>query len=159
MNKIFLIIQREYLTRVKKKSFLIMTLIGPLLMALLMIVPTWLASNVKEKQQVIIVDEQNLFDNQKITEYTDFIEFQYSTQDLQTVKKLYPEMNYDGLLHIPKLDFDNPSGVQYFSEKSAGIELKNKIERIIETKINNIKYSEAQIDVKKTWGAKDKHRS
>jgi ABC-2 type transport system permease protein len=43
MNKILLILKREYLTRVKKKSFIIMTFLGPLLMAALMIVPVVLS--------------------------------------------------------------------------------------------------------------------
>lgn len=44
MNKVLLITQREYLTRVKKKSFIVMTFLGPLLMAALMIVPIILAT-------------------------------------------------------------------------------------------------------------------
>ena len=44
MNKIRLIIAREYLTRVRKKSFIIMSIVGPLLFGLLMVVPLWLAS-------------------------------------------------------------------------------------------------------------------
>jgi len=39
MNKIKLIIAREYLTRVKKKSFIIMTILGPILFALLTLMP------------------------------------------------------------------------------------------------------------------------
>ena len=43
MNKIALIIKREYLVRVKKKSFIIMTILGPILIAAIMIVPIWLS--------------------------------------------------------------------------------------------------------------------
>ena len=52
MNKLFLIIQREYFSRVKKKSFLIMTILGPLLMAGLMIVPVWLAMRDQTEHQI-----------------------------------------------------------------------------------------------------------
>ena len=52
MNKLFLIIQREYFSRVKKKSFLLMTILGPLLMAGLMIVPVWLAMREKTEHQI-----------------------------------------------------------------------------------------------------------
>ena len=44
MNKIALIIGREYSTRVRKKSFIIMTILGPILFAALIIGPTWLAT-------------------------------------------------------------------------------------------------------------------
>ena len=48
MNKIWLIIKREYLVRVRKKSFIIMTFLAPLLMAGIMIVPIYLANeNIK----------------------------------------------------------------------------------------------------------------
>ena len=45
MNKIFLIIKREYLVRVKKKSFIIMTILAPLLMAALIVAPVFLAKS------------------------------------------------------------------------------------------------------------------
>ena len=64
MNKIILIIKREYLTRVKKKSFLIMTLLGPILMAGLMLVPIWLAIKDKDIQRIEVVDETETFINQ-----------------------------------------------------------------------------------------------
>jgi hypothetical protein len=44
MNKTLLILQREYLTRVKKPSFIVMTFLGPLLMVMLMVVPIFLAT-------------------------------------------------------------------------------------------------------------------
>ena len=39
MNKIGLIIRREYITRVRKRSFIIMAILGPILFASLMVVP------------------------------------------------------------------------------------------------------------------------
>ncbi len=58
MNKIILIIKREYLTRVKKKSFLVMSIVGPVLMAALMIVPTWLSKMDSDKTYSIAVVDQ-----------------------------------------------------------------------------------------------------
>jgi len=55
MNKIALIINREYLTRVRKKSFIIMTILGPLLMAAMMIVPVWLTTLEDEDVKLIAV--------------------------------------------------------------------------------------------------------
>ena len=60
MNNIFLIIQREYLSRVRKKSFLIMTLLTPFLMAGIVVVPTYLAMNSTEERNIAILDESNL---------------------------------------------------------------------------------------------------
>src|SRR5665647_618579 len=57
MNKIALIIGREYSTRVRKKSFLIMTILGPVLFAALFIVPTWLATvEDKDVKEIVVVE-------------------------------------------------------------------------------------------------------
>jgi len=64
MSKIGLIIQREYLTRVKKKSFLILSFVGPILIAALMIIPAWLAIKDVDNQKIEVIDESGLFINQ-----------------------------------------------------------------------------------------------
>ena len=61
MNKVNLIIQREYLSRVKKKSFIIMSIVGPLLIAAIMIVPAWLATSSEDYQNIEVLDETGLF--------------------------------------------------------------------------------------------------
>ncbi|MFT5280542.1 MAG: ABC-2 type transport system permease protein, partial [Bacteroidia bacterium] len=53
MKKIGLIIQREYLTRVRKKSFIVMTILGPVLMAALFIVPVWMAMNDEDESNIL----------------------------------------------------------------------------------------------------------
>ncbi|MFN5831333.1 MAG: ABC transporter permease, partial [Bacteroidota bacterium] len=63
MNKILLIIQREYLTRVKKKSFIVMTILGPLLMVGLIVAQVWISTMPEEKQNIVVVDESQLFVN------------------------------------------------------------------------------------------------
>ena len=61
MNKLFLIIQREYFSRVKKKSFLLMTILGPILLAGVMIVPIWLGLRDKTDHQILVLDRSGLF--------------------------------------------------------------------------------------------------
>ena len=62
MHKILLIIQREYLTRVRKKSFLVMTVLGPLLFAAFFIAPIWLATMEGDAKLVEVIDESGLFE-------------------------------------------------------------------------------------------------
>ena len=64
MNKIWLILQREFLTRVKKKSFLIMTLLGPLLFGAIMIVPVWLATQGEDVKHVLVLDKTGVWNFQ-----------------------------------------------------------------------------------------------
>ena len=65
MNKISVIIRREYITRVRKKSFIIMTLLAPLLMGALFIVPALVMTNQDKNFKKIAVVENNtdLFKN------------------------------------------------------------------------------------------------
>ena len=61
MKKILLIIKREYLTRVKKRSFIVMTILGPLLMAAIVIIPVWLATNSNETKSIAVLDRDRHF--------------------------------------------------------------------------------------------------
>src|SRR5512145_836048 len=61
MNKILLIIRREYLTRVRKKTFIIMTILGPVLFGALMVVPIWLTMREDTEVKKIAVVEYDEF--------------------------------------------------------------------------------------------------
>jgi ABC-2 type transport system permease protein len=98
MNKIWLIIQREYLTRVKKKSFIIMTILGPLLMAGVMILPIYLAQQSDKVYQIIVVDETGLFTD-KIRDNSS-LQFTFSDEPIGVVRAGAREQNLDGVLYI-----------------------------------------------------------
>ena len=100
-NPIFLIIQREFLSRVRKKTFLLVTLIGPLAFAALMIVPGLLATMPEDSKQIIVLDEPTLLlphegKEQYTLEYLDPRE-----NDLELAKELLRDSQYDALLYIP----------------------------------------------------------
>ena len=62
MNKTWIILKREYLTRVKKKSFIVTTLLVPLFFAALMVVPVWLSTrDDKQERTIAVYDESSLF--------------------------------------------------------------------------------------------------
>ena len=71
MRKIWLIIKRQYLVRVRKKTFIVMTIIAPLLMAALIIVPTYLANETQEPRTIAIDEDGFEFTNE--IEDTDFL--------------------------------------------------------------------------------------
>ena len=62
MNKILLVIRREYLTRVRKKSFLLMTILGPLLMGGIFVAAFMLDRVDTEVKTIAVIDESHLFD-------------------------------------------------------------------------------------------------
>ncbi|HPK05529.1 MAG TPA: ABC transporter permease, partial [Bacteroidales bacterium] len=97
MNKISLIIQREYLTRVKKKSFIVMTILGPVLMAALFIVPVYLAQMGGEVKTIQVVDETGLFSHR--FENTKELIFKPLDLDIEQAKAIFPNSGDDALLY------------------------------------------------------------
>ncbi|MCL2290458.1 MAG: ABC transporter permease [Bacteroidetes bacterium] len=103
MNKVKLIIAREYLTRVKKKSFIIMTILAPLLFAGLMVAPVIIAKKTMESQKqmsVLVIDENDFFIN-KLEDNAQSV-FTYRSGDVNEFKKELTTGKYDAILHIVK---------------------------------------------------------
>ncbi len=98
MNKVWLIIQREYLTRVKKKSFIIMTILGPLLMAAVMVLPVYLGQQSDKVYTLTVVDETGLFKD-KIRE-TSSLRFEYSEAKVAIARDSARNGASDGVLYI-----------------------------------------------------------
>ena len=136
MNKIALIIQREYLTRVKKKSFIIMTLIGPVLMAAMILAPVYLSEITSGKAtKVAVLDETGWF-YQKFKDQ-DKIDFYYVRGDLET-EKIKALANKDLLLYIPLPELNIPVNAQLFATDQPGLNvsayIKSVMKNIVETK-------------------------
>lgn len=119
MSKISLIIQREYLTRVRKKSFIIMTILGPILMAALMIVPIWLAMQKPSKQAVQVVDESFLFKD--LIPEKDFVEFDYTDVSFEKAQEEFYNTGYDAILYIPSNILEGGRSIKLFYKKQLGI--------------------------------------
>jgi len=103
MNKIKLIIAREYLTRVKKKSFIIITLLAPVLMASLFVVPvviTKMTLDSQKQMNVLVIDDNEFFIN-KLGENSN-ITFTYRSGVIDDFKKEVFTGKFDAVLHILK---------------------------------------------------------
>ena len=83
MNNTLLIISREYLTRVKKKSFIILTLVVPILFAALMVVPVLLATKDREHVNVMVVDDNEIYINNFIED--EKTSFSYRSGDIEQI--------------------------------------------------------------------------
>lgn len=144
MNKIGLIIQREYLTRVRKKSFIIMSIIGPLLFGLLMVIPIWLASRESDEKVIEILDESGYFRDK--LEGTGAVSFTYLDNTIEEAKNDLSDKDSYGLLYIPKLDLDHLEGITFFAEKNPSIEIQFLLERLLKNEIESIKLDNSGID-------------
>ncbi|GAB1403612.1 MAG: ABC transporter permease [Lentimicrobiaceae bacterium] len=137
MNKIVLIIKREYLTRVQKKSFLIMTILGPILMAALFIVPVILSQLSDEVKQVRILDETGWFLDR--FENSDRYTFEHVFTDLETAKANISGNDIYALIYIPRPEVSVPSSAIIFSNSQVSIDLKSHIRNIMAKEVENQK--------------------
>lgn len=144
MNKIGLIISREYLSRVRKKSFLIMTLLAPLLFGGFFFVIGWTATKGIDTKYIQIVDDSGLFKEVFIDDQETV--FEYTSISLDEGKESLQKGQFDGLLYIPKLDPANPNGVVLYTPSNPSITLVQNLKHKLENEIENIKLSNMGID-------------
>ncbi|MCU0458630.1 MAG: ABC transporter permease [Bacteroidales bacterium] len=140
MNKIALIIQREYITRVRKKSFIIMTLLTPFLFALIFIIPALVMTNEDKefKKIAVIEDGSDLFTN--VIADTRDVDFEYlSGVKLNDIKNTFSEMGYYGVLYISPDLVTNPDAIQLISRKQPPIGLLDHISGSLEKEIERQK--------------------
>lgn len=145
MGKIRLIIAREYLTRVKKKSFLIMTLLGPLLMAGVAVIPVWISGVAQSSREIVVVDETQLFAGK--LRNTDNVKFNYTfmSANLDSVKSIYNESPEVSILFIPKNIFISNNVVMHSSEQP-GLNVLSYISNELSAIMERSKLIEAEID-------------
>jgi ABC-2 type transport system permease protein len=137
MQKILLIIKREYLTRVKKKSFLVMTILGPILLAALFIVPVYLATRTDEEKVVDVVDETGWF-IQKF-ENNENYKFVPLYTNLETAKETMKTSKDHALLYIPLTQVTVPSSAILYSDHQPSVNLKSYITGVMTKEIENQK--------------------
>ena len=141
MNKTLLIIKREFLVRVKKKSFIIMTLLAPILMASLIIVPVLISETDQQKRLIGLYEiNTNFSEDIKDSENIHFTLF--DENQMNDFIKDPSKSNYYALLKIDEDSFT------IFSNQQIGLNLRKSIENQLEniSERNNLK--SAGIDIK-----------
>jgi len=138
MNKISLIIGREYLTRVRKKSFILMSVLGPVLFAAFMIVPAWLATMEDTEVKTIAVAASSFIFTGNLPE-TQYIKFEYpENSTLEQLQKNLKKSHFNAILFIPKNILASNTSVLY-SDKEPSLSTKMHIENAIEKEIEKQK--------------------
>lgn len=130
MKNIFLVSKREYLSRVKKKSFIVMTILGPFLVALFYGAIIWMAiSDTQDDQErnILVLDESGIFE-EGIEPASNF-NYYINPADTQS-------SSYFGTLMIPEnFNLDKPDGARFLSSESLNIVQQNSIENQLEKTI------------------------
>ncbi len=146
MGKIKLIISREYLARVRKKSFIIMTVLGPIIFAAFLILPVLFTTmEDKEEKVIAVIDSSHLFTN--ILPETDYIRFNYLNDvSVNDMKKTFKNTNYYAILYISNTVTYSPSSVILYSDKQPNMSIIYHIEGAIEKEVERLKLRAKGID-------------
>jgi len=121
-----------------------MTILGPVLMAALMIVPIFIAQMSDEVTKIAVVDETTIFiDQLKNTENILFIPL---NQDIQTAKEKFDKRKYDAILYIPMSAINSPSSLRLLSDKYPSMNVKLYIESQLKEEFESLKLSASGID-------------
>lgn len=150
MDKLKLIIKREFLAKVKNKSFIVMTVLSPLMVVGLFSLIIFLnEKNAEEIRTIAFVDESqqfsDAFEDSDAVKYVDLTSLGIEQARVKTKEFYY------GLLVIPKSDSLNElsNGITFFSNDTPSLTVLSSIESKLEKKIRNLKIAELQIDVDK----------
>ena len=142
MRNIKTIISREYLTRVKKKSFLLTTFLVPVFFAAMCILPSVIMFMAKEDgKKIAVVDQSGLvmpyLEDSEAVSYTDF-----SEEPADSVKAEYETLGYDALVVVSPLDsIAKTVSVVSYSSKPLSVDLKDRIASRAEEAVEDYRIS------------------
>ena len=140
MNKVSVIIKREYISRVRKKSFIIMTLLAPLLMAAMIVVPTLLMMNKdKEFKKIAVTGDGARIYRNAITDTKDVHYVFLDSVDIKVLKNNFEQAGYYGVLFVAPELATTPNAIQLFSKKQPPMDLLEHIEGSLEKEIERQK--------------------
>ena len=151
MSNFSVILKREYLTRVKKRSFLIITFLGPLFFAALMIAPSLMmmkSDSMETNKTIAVLDETDWFNGK--FESSDINTFVYTNTDenIDTLKKLILEGVYDAVLYVPATSLSVPTNAKLYSNKQIPMSLSSYIKSEMKQEVEHRKLLAHGIDPK-----------
>lgn len=134
MKTLFLIIKREFIAKVRNKSFIVMTFLSPLLFVGIAVLVGYLSTMNKDKATEIAIHDEagflkNSFKSDKNTHYTDLSAMPFE------VAKDTASNSYEGMLYIPKVDSLGliKDKVEYISENSGSMSFIRNVEKVIDS--------------------------
>lgn len=134
MKKILIIIQREYLTRVRNKTFLLSTFLLPLVMLLFIFGSAYLGAKSIKQYRIAVKDETNLYKNKMDSSNAAAFSFEENIS-----MKNYKAEGYDGILIIYSANQSTPDSARLYSEKDLGLAtdgaVKKQLQKINEEKL------------------------
>ncbi|BDB55693.1 ABC transporter permease [Flavobacterium ammoniigenes] len=151
MSIISLIIKREFIAKVRNKSFIVMTFLSPLLFVGIAMFVGYLSSMKADTRQIAIHDESGEFVNEFLAQNKSSEEYNYqdvSSIELPTLKKSVEDKAYEGVLFIPKVKNNDAleNEIQFISNESPSISFIEKTQDIIAKKMTLANLEAAHLD-------------
>ena len=150
MSKLLLIVKREFISKVRNKSFIVMTFLSPLLFVGIGVFVGYLSQMKADLKTIAIHDETGKF----VNDFKSDEEYKYlnlSNVDLKILKDSIVSESYEGLLVIPK-STNNATlqkNIQYISNESPGVMFIEDLEDIIAKKITAENFQQQGLDTLK----------
>ena len=152
MSKLKLIIEREFIAKVRNKSFIVMTFLSPLIMVGMGFLVYFLMKKNNEKvKEIVYIDNSGLFSKEDFKDSKTVHYLDFTSKGIEDTKKKVEQGNYYGALIIPKQDSLEllAKSIEFYSKDSPGMSVMNALENKIETKIRNQKLNDFGIDINK----------
>jgi ABC-2 type transport system permease protein len=157
MSKLKLIIRREFIAKVRNKSFIMMTFLSPVIMVGMGFLIYFLTQKNDEKiKEIVYVDNSGMFSKEDFIDTKTIKYIDYSNIGIEATKKKVEEGNYYGALLIPKQDSLEllAKSIEFYSKDSPGMSIMSSLENKIEQKIRNEKLTNFGIDLEKIKASK-----
>lgn len=147
MNKLLLIIRREYLTRVTRRTFILATILTPLAFALFFIVVGFLFQyKSDDSKKIAIIDKGEILKNRIKDDNNLF--FKFVAEDLPTLRTNFNESGYDAILVIPE-SFD-PYALQHtiylYAEQQPSLDMEALIRQRVSNRLRTYKIDLLKLD-------------
>ena len=155
MKFLRIITQREYLNKIRNKSFIIMTFVSPLIMVAFILLIGWLVNiNKSEVKNIAIIDESHIFTTAFTN--TDEVHYHYlQNTDLLTAKKEVLEKGNYGLLYIPPKNTPNwYQQISFYTEETPALSLTNAMLSVLEKTLFQYNLTEKNINQQEIESAK-----
>ena len=149
MDKLWLIIKREYLTRVTRRSFILATLLTPLGFALFFVVVGLIFQyESDEVRKIAIIDEGAIFDGTIKDEKN--LYFKFEDRDLESLRRQFDELDYDGVLVIPEIKnlMSQKHTIYYYAKKQPTLDIESLIRDRVSDQLRDHKIEALQLDPK-----------
>lgn len=139
-----LIIRREYFTRVKSKSFIITTLLVPILLVLVFGIIIYLTVSSKSEKNIAVVDEGQFFNNK--LKSTSSLHYDFVPYSIDSAKKLMEAKKFDAVIHIPSFSTHQSNSFNIYSDEQLGMTNQTKIESAMNEIIEDSNIAAAGIE-------------